>query len=347
MPSLPVTDRAYGKLVVSLHATLTQGLADARKALEYQRLKTYWTVGCRINDYLDAYQQDLKTHQAFYSKLSRDIQKQTGDEIAYDTLRRAVQFCREYPRFPKKTPLTFTHYLALLRISDERQRARLENKAVKNDMTVTQIKQEIALLAGAGSRSLPLPKTQVLTVERGEPYVYYIQAQEDLAGRRVLRIDCGFKIQKSMPAGNARIKEGRRVVRAVKTEKGYSLRVCQKLRAKRYTYAGVVTKVVDGDTFDAHVDVGFGIWITDRFRLRGINAPEMGTAGGQRARIFLERYFLSRPLIIIRSVKEGVYGRWLADVFSLKGTRDPLKIAQKGEYLNQLLLDKGMAGVYR
>ncbi len=39
-----------------------------------------------------------------------------------------------------------------------------------------------------------------------------------------------------------------------------------------------VVEVVDGDTLDACVDVGFGIWITDRFRLKGINTPEMGTA---------------------------------------------------------------------
>ena len=41
-----------------------------------------------------------------------------------------------------------------------------------------------------------------------------------------------------------------------------------------YTYRAVVTRVVDGDTVDVNLDLGFGIFIKDRVRLLGIDTPE-------------------------------------------------------------------------
>ena len=40
-----------------------------------------------------------------------------------------------------------------------------------------------------------------------------------------------------------------------------------------YTYNATVTKVVDGDTIDALVDLGFDTWKQVRIRLNGINTP--------------------------------------------------------------------------
>lgn len=42
-----------------------------------------------------------------------------------------------------------------------------------------------------------------------------------------------------------------------------------------FRYIGTITKVVDGDTVDAVIDLGFTISVRERFRLLGINAPEI------------------------------------------------------------------------
>lgn len=42
-----------------------------------------------------------------------------------------------------------------------------------------------------------------------------------------------------------------------------------------YQYSAKLQKVVDGDTVDLVVDLGFSINVTTRFRLDGIDAPEM------------------------------------------------------------------------
>ena len=41
-----------------------------------------------------------------------------------------------------------------------------------------------------------------------------------------------------------------------------------------YLYSGEVTRVVDGDTIDVAVDLGFKIVLNERFRLANIDAPE-------------------------------------------------------------------------
>ena len=44
-----------------------------------------------------------------------------------------------------------------------------------------------------------------------------------------------------------------------------------------YEYTARVLKVVDGDTLDLSIDLGFNIWITQRCRLQGIDTPETRT----------------------------------------------------------------------
>lgn len=48
-----------------------------------------------------------------------------------------------------------------------------------------------------------------------------------------------------------------------------------------YNYNAVCTRVVDGDTIDAMIDLGFGVHIKKRIRLAGINAPESRTRDKQ------------------------------------------------------------------
>ena len=44
-----------------------------------------------------------------------------------------------------------------------------------------------------------------------------------------------------------------------------------------YNYNAKCTRVVDGDTIDATIDLGFGVFVAKRIRLAGINAPESRT----------------------------------------------------------------------
>ena len=48
-----------------------------------------------------------------------------------------------------------------------------------------------------------------------------------------------------------------------------------------YNYNAKCTRVVDGDTIDAMIDLGFGVKVKKRIRLAGINAPESRTRDKQ------------------------------------------------------------------
>ncbi|MTV50798.1 thermonuclease family protein [Heliobacillus mobilis] len=83
-----------------------------------------------------------------------------------------------------------------------------------------------------------------------------------------------------------------------------------------YTYNAKVTRVIDGDTFEAEVDLGFHVIIKERFRLYGLNAPEIhgeDKARGERSKQWLARR-LEGQVVTVNSVRKEKYGRWLAVV---------------------------------
>lgn len=102
-----------------------------------------------------------------------------------------------------------------------------------------------------------------------------------------------------------------------------------------------VIRVVDGDTIDARLALGFGLSAVFRFRLYGIDAPETygrhATHAGAAATAFVTRWFADRDTntITVRTHKgsattvgigDGHFGRWLADFTDFTGAnlRDDL-----------------------
>jgi micrococcal nuclease len=86
-----------------------------------------------------------------------------------------------------------------------------------------------------------------------------------------------------------------------------------------YIYKAEVVKIVDGDTVDLLVDLGFGIKFKQRFRLYGINAPEMRgetKEAGKISKVYLQELIEEQTLFIQTfKDKQGKYGRYLATLF--------------------------------
>lgn len=91
-----------------------------------------------------------------------------------------------------------------------------------------------------------------------------------------------------------------------------------------YTYVCTLDRVVDGDTVDVLIDLGFRIQTKQRVRLAGINAPEHNTAAGQKAKDYVERWFaVSDDQFVLSSNKPGggdKYGRYLAVISDAQGS---------------------------
>lgn len=78
-----------------------------------------------------------------------------------------------------------------------------------------------------------------------------------------------------------------------------------------------IVRVVDGDTVDVIIDLGFSLTKKERVRLAGIDAPESRTTDleekelGLDAKEFLERRLADCPSLKVQTEKDGKYGRML------------------------------------
>jgi micrococcal nuclease len=110
-------------------------------------------------------------------------------------------------------------------------------------------------------------------------------------------------------------------------------------------YVKEVTKVVDGDTIDVVIDLGFDISFTSRVRLAGIDTPESRTkdlaekALGLESKAYLARILKTGKNIVIRTEKinsSEKYGRILGWLY----------VDGNGNSVNHEMIEKGYAWGY-
>lgn len=89
-----------------------------------------------------------------------------------------------------------------------------------------------------------------------------------------------------------------------------------------YEYKAVITNVIDGDTFDMDIDLGFNIHIHERVRLLDIDTPEK-FGKEKELGLLVKDYAVCEFLgmnVVIKSEKADVaadtdsFGRWLVRV---------------------------------
>lgn len=103
-----------------------------------------------------------------------------------------------------------------------------------------------------------------------------------------------------------------------------------------YQYRAIVRRIVDGDTIDCDVDMGFRAWrMNERFRLAGIDAPEIrgpDRDAGRAAKAFVESLIAPGAEITIETARDpDNFGRWIATVYI------------NNQSLNDALVDRGHA----
>jgi micrococcal nuclease len=108
-----------------------------------------------------------------------------------------------------------------------------------------------------------------------------------------------------------------------------------------YYYKVEILRVVDGDTVDVRMDLGFNVWHKCRVRLVGINAPESRTRDleekkrGLAAKQWLiDTLELAESDIEMQSHGVGKYGRVLGELYTKKGN------------INKLMVKEGHAELY-
>lgn len=110
-----------------------------------------------------------------------------------------------------------------------------------------------------------------------------------------------------------------------------------------YKYRCKLDRVVDGDTADVLIDLGFDTWRKSRLRFKGVDTWEKRTRNkeekvkGLAATAFTKKYLeMNGGKFTIQSYGKGKYGRVLAEIF----------IDGEETSLNKLLIENGHAYVY-
>ena len=109
-----------------------------------------------------------------------------------------------------------------------------------------------------------------------------------------------------------------------------------------YEYKCKIVKIVDGDTVDVDLDLGFGVWLRDeRVRIMGIDTPESRTSDkvekifGLAAKERLSS-LLGADATLLSQVKsngenmKGKFGRILGDFKTINGDTITTKLMEEG-----------------
>lgn len=120
-----------------------------------------------------------------------------------------------------------------------------------------------------------------------------------------------------------------------------------------HEYRVKIVKVVDGDTVDVDIDLGFGIWMKgERVRLFGIDTPESRTRDKEEKKYGLAaKEYLKEKLAsgtpILKTFKDGVgkYGRILGE-FWVEETAVESENVSVRTNINQLMVEEHHAAPY-
>ena len=118
---------------------------------------------------------------------------------------------------------------------------------------------------------------------------------------------------------------------------------------EKYIYRGKLERVVDGDTIDALIDVGFDIWIKKRIRYSGIDTWESRTRNLEEKAKGLEAKARNKELLMevsskpgyfrLKSFGVGKYGRVLGEIY--------IEDKEGKHYnINKTLMSEGHAYIY-
>ncbi len=342
----------------TLRKQVEQTLLAGQRKIEQAKVQTYWQTGKLISDHILRFDSRSEHYgKEVMEKLARDI------DVSTTVLWRCVQFARHFKilaswreSFPAQ--LSWSHYRELIAVPDDEMRLefmkRAESAKWTSEQLAQKIRQEITQESGghlAGGQRAAAEQIPKLIPKKGTLYTYRLIAPDSVHQEEdapSLWIDLGFQLHRQLPAEAKGFKAGQ-IIQTQKAKlktQNYTVEKSSEGEEELFTYKAFVERVVDGDTLLVKVDLGFEMRLRQYLRLRAIDAPELATPEGKKAKAFVQRQLTSLKYILLTSSRPDKYGRYLADIF-LPSKSEKIKQSKEnkesGIYLNQLLLDQGLA----
>ena len=305
------------------YTTLVNDIAEIYNRARKMLVESYWQIGRRIVE-----QEQQGDGKAGYGArllehLSEDLQHELGRGFSIRNLRKMRRFYLNNRIRPTSAELSWSQHVELLPVTNKVERRRLERRIISGKLSPRQIRQEVHRIEKSEPGSSQDTARAILPPPgRQQPLQCYGLIAPDRIARSkgTVIVDCGFNIWREIDRKDAKL-HGQ----------------------PSYTYPAKVESVIDGDTVWVIVDCGYGTLTRQKLRLHLIDAPERRTPEGEKATRFVRRVLGRNPDIVICTHHYDKYTRYLADVFYLPDSTNPKAIYAQGIYLNQQLIDKGLA----
>ena len=332
---------SYNKLVKNVRQLIDAGQMKVDEFVRRRNVETYWRVGRFIHRYMDSAPLPHGTKKMFYENMTEDV------GIDQSTLKRAVQFYEAHPKGANWHLLPWGKIKILLTVKDSNKREELARDTGRKRWNVKELQDQIKKQAENRVQPRSIKTSGVdssgkLTLTRGRPGIYRIITDLYHGNGQGVLLDCGFQMRYQGPMISKDWVEGD-FVEWDRNAKGRDLKKVKAERSDLFTFAVYLDHVVDGDTVVVAVETHLNMLLRQSLRLRGINTPERSTPEGIKAMKFVEGRLRPRMVIVARTYKVDKYYRYVSDILYLPKEKDPYVIAAKGKFLNQELLDKGLA----
>ncbi|MBI5415770.1 MAG: thermonuclease family protein [Candidatus Omnitrophica bacterium] len=344
----------YQTLLEQIDAIYTRAQKESSRALNLIVTRAYWEIGKRIVTVEQKNNLRAQYGEALLAQISQHLTQKYGDGFSATNLRYMRRFYIAYPIQQAPAELDWTRYQVLSTIEDKQERQAYERKTIKEDWSSRDLVEHlradgIKRVFFNGHRRQLSPDTNHLSpklnVTRGTLYSYKLAQALIPADQGEVFVDCGFSMWRPARVSSpAALKSP--VVETVPAGGGFDITASRRTPKDLYVYKALVVKVIDGDTLRAEIDLGLKAVTRQKLRLRGIDCPELNTAKGREAKAFVEAALQPCDFIIVKSYWSDLHGRYLADIFFSPAEQDPAKVTAEGEYLNQRLLDEGLAVRY-
>ncbi len=339
---LPQIDvKTYPQLLHAIRDVRSSSQQRIEQAVDQEKVREAWEMGKLIEGHILLNKKRAKYGDKVLIRLSKDVGSSEAE------LRYMLKFARTYPIHPPADELSWAHYRELLSLNSPTEREAVTKRAVREKWGRDRVRKEIrrrqSRAGKTESKPAPLPVPKL-----GKIFTYRVVKATAGPYQGRLALDLGF-FNYYKPDNIKRFKEGS-IVEVECEQHACIMKSIEEDVPEEdalYTYQAYVIDIIDGDTIEVVIDLGFDFTTVQQLRLRSLDAPEILSSDGKAAKALMEK-ILSRArdggkILIKTSKREDQYGRYLVDIFLPSSLRGP-QARGNPEYIsiNQELLDSGL-----
>lgn len=309
------------EIISTIRNTISQGVLKSKSVVKKEQTKAYWSAGKTLYESF----KNIETESIYGKSLFQEIAEATN--ISCRSLYLMHQFYNEYPDLNEKDNLlSWTHYRVLLTVDEKEKRDILEKKIIEKNLSTRELREEVK------AKKKNKQKNNSIKEKIGAMHHYKIY--EDL-NRKEKFIDLGFRTYKKLQP-DSELSKGKII--KVLDENILNYEVIKTNKKNLFNYKARVQKVLDANNILLKIELGFGINVIQKVKLRGVSCPDIITDEGLKAKSYIKSKLSSSDIVYIKSFKRDKNNIYLVDIY----TKIKIESSENHSnyFLNQILIDK-------